>query len=332
MADGGVGAGGRMAWIRPRAGERKPVDLKTDQPHTARMYDYFLGGKDNFPADREAGQRAMAGAPDIARAIRANRAFLVRAARYLAAEAGIRQFLDIGTGIPTSPNLHEVAQAITPDARVVYVDNDPLVLAHARALLTSTPAGRTAYLDADLRDIDAILAAPELRDTLDLSQPVALSVLAILHFLPDTETGEPFTLVRRLLDALPAGSCLVVSHGTPDFAPAISEQGAAAYRAGGIAVQLRRRDEFARFFDGLELVDPGIVPVHRWRPDTAPAGAAGATVVPGRTTTVAGTGVDEDGLTEAEIDDFLADDPSGIATAGLADSQVNMYGAVGRFR
>ncbi|WP_285900971.1 SAM-dependent methyltransferase [Frankia sp. R82] len=311
-----------MAWIRPGSGERTPVDLKTDQPHTARMYDYFLGGKDNFPADREAGQRAMAGAPDIARAIRANRAFLVRAARYLAAEAGISQFLDIGTGIPTSPNLHEVAQAVTPDARVVYVDNDPLVLAHARALLTGTPAGRTAYLDADLRDVDAILAAPELRDTLDLSRPVALSVLAILHFLPDTDTGEPFTLVRRLLDALPTGSHLVVSHGTPDFAPAISEQGAAAYRAGGIAVQLRRRDEFARFFDGLELVDPGIVPVHRWRPDAAPAAAD--------TSVDAGSEAADDASAAVDAGDFRADDPSGVATAGLADSQVNMYGAVGR--
>jgi hypothetical protein len=229
------------------------------------MYDYYLGGKDNYPADRAAAEQVGALFPAIGTMARQNRSFMVRAARYLAAEAGVRQFLDIGTGLPTSPNLHEVAQGEAPEARVVYADNDPLVLTHARALLTSTSAGRTAYVEADLADPESILGCPVLADTLDLSRPVALSLIAILHFFPDEK--EPYAIVSRLMDALPAGSYLMLSHATGDFDPAVSRV-ADSYRAQGIAGQLRSRVEVARFFDGLELVDPGLVVAHRWRPDT----------------------------------------------------------------
>nr|WP_243407717.1 SAM-dependent methyltransferase [Frankia canadensis] len=245
--------------------QREPVGLHVDRAHSARMYDYLLGGKENFPADREAAERALAGFPHLRITARENRAFMHRAVRYLAEQAGIRQFLDIGTGIPTSQNLHEVAQAVSPEARVVYTDNDPIVLAHARALLTGSPSGRTAYLDADLHDVEAILTSAELRDTLDLSEPVALSVIAILHFFPDDQ--DPFGIVRALLDALPAGSYLTLTHATADFDPAADRQAAQAYRDRGIPMQLRRREEIARFFDGLELVDPGIQATHRWRPE-----------------------------------------------------------------
>nr|WP_044888091.1 MULTISPECIES: SAM-dependent methyltransferase [Frankia] len=252
-----------MRWSESPTAPR--VDLKTEQPHSARIYDYLLGGKDNFPADREAAEQVIVGFPQIRTTARQNRYFMARAVRYLAGEAGITQFLDIGTGIPTSPNLHEIAQEIVPAARVVYADNDPIVLVHARALLTSSPAGRTTYLDVDLRDVETILTSAELHDTLDLTRPVALSLIGILHFFPDEV--DPYAIVARLLDALPAGSFLALTHGTPDFAPAESEQGAQAYRAHGVAVQLRRREEVARSFDGLDLVDPGLRVVHRWRPD-----------------------------------------------------------------
>ncbi|ABW12495.1 protein of unknown function DUF574 [Parafrankia sp. EAN1pec] len=180
------------------------------------MYDYYLGGKDNFPADREAAEQVIGTFPSVRALARQNRSFMTRATRYLAGEMGIRQFLDIGTGIPTSPNLHEVAQSLVPAARVVYADNDPIVLAHARALLASSPQGRTVYLDADLRDPESILDSPQLRETLDLTQPVALSLVAILHFI---KGDEPYAIVRRLLDALPAGSYLVLTHGTADLDP-----------------------------------------------------------------------------------------------------------------
>ncbi|WP_261566957.1 SAM-dependent methyltransferase [Frankia gtarii] len=250
--------------------EFAPVDLKIDQPHSARMYDYYLGGKDNFPADREAAEDALAAFPSAVVMARENRAFMVRATSYLAAEVGVRQFLDIGTGIPTSPNLHEVAQAAAPDARVVYADNDPIVLAHARALLASTPQGRTAYLDADLRDPARILTAAELRNTLDLTRPVAVSLIAILHFVPDGD-ADPYAIVRLLVDALAPGSYLVLTHATGDFDPAALEM-VAKYQKRGITAQARTRLEIARFFDGLELVEPGVQVVHRWRPDpTAPS-------------------------------------------------------------
>lgn len=247
-----------------------PVDLKIDVPHTARMYDYYLGGKDNYPADRQAAEQALAVFPNARTAARENRAFLVRTTRYLAGEVGIRQFLDIGTGIPTSPNLHEVAQAIAPDARAVYADNDPIVLAHARALLTSTPEGRTAYIDADLRDTDRILAAPELRGTLDLTRPVALSILSVFHFVPDED--DPYGIVGRLMDALPSGSYLVLTHITPDCAPAEIERVAEVYRRQGIPGAPRSRLEVERFFEGLELIEPGVQVLHRWRPDSTSNG------------------------------------------------------------
>ncbi len=254
---------------------KSPPVLKTDQPHSARMYDYFLGGKDNYPADREAADQVFEAAPNVPVMARENRAFMVRAASYLAAEAGIRQFLDIGTGLPTSPNLHEVVQAIAPDARVVYADNDPLVLAHARALLTSTPQGRTAYLDADLRHPLSILTSDEVRDTLDLSRPVALSLIAILHFLESSD--DPYGVVAHLMGELPSGSALLVSHATADHNPA-ADRIAALYRERGIPTVTRTKDEIGRFFTGLDLVDPGVTLVHHWQPDRTPEAGTDAAV------------------------------------------------------
>ncbi|WP_322769516.1 SAM-dependent methyltransferase [Frankia sp. Cr1] len=249
------------------------TELLIDKPHSARMYDYYLGGKDNFPADRVAAEAVLRDFPQARTVAACNRKFLQRATRFLAAEAGIRQFVDIGAGIPTSPNLHEVAQQVAPDARVVYVDNDPLVLVHARALLTSGPEGATAYVDADLRDPEKILASLEvLRDTLDLTRPVALSLVAILHFVSDTD--GPYDIVRTLLDALPAGSYLTLTHATGDFAPEEMERAASIYRARGISAQARSKVEVERFFGGLDLVDPGVVVAHRWRPDPPPTDPA----------------------------------------------------------
>ncbi|WP_425086134.1 SAM-dependent methyltransferase [Streptomyces hainanensis] len=238
-------------------------DLRLGQPHSARMYDFFLGGKDNYEPDRRAAIQALTVYPGIITLARENRSFMHRAIRMLA-EAGIRQFLDIGTGIPTSPNLHEVAQSVAPESRVVYVDNDPLVLAHAQALLDSSPEGRTAYLRADATDPESILSAPELAETLDLTRPVALSACAVLHFMPDDR--DPFGVVRTLLDAMPAGSALTVSHATPDYDPVATEKAVEIYRASGTPAQVRGRAEVARFFAGLDLVEPGIEVAHRWRP------------------------------------------------------------------
>ncbi|WP_256790554.1 SAM-dependent methyltransferase, partial [Frankia sp. AvcI1] len=196
---------------------KQPTDLNVDQAHTARIYDYFLDGKDNFPADREAAEEILAAEPGAKVMAWTNRAFLARTTRWLAGEVGVRQFLDVGTGIPTSPNLHEIAQGIAPEARVVYVDNDPIVLVHARALLTSTPQGRTAYLDADLRDPSMIINAAELRETLDLEKPVALSLNAILHFVVDDD--DVAGIVAGLVAGLPTRSYLVLSHITPEMNP-----------------------------------------------------------------------------------------------------------------
>ncbi|GGM55981.1 hypothetical protein GCM10007977_067040 [Dactylosporangium sucinum] len=229
------------------------------------MYDFLLGGKDNFAADREAAAEALKVNPNAATAPLQNRAFLRRAVRHLAAEAGVRQFLDIGTGLPTSPNVHEVAQSAVPTSRIVYVDNDPIVLTHARALLDSTPEGRTAYVDGDLLDVEAILAAPELRSTLDLSQPVALLLFAILHFVEDDEAA--YGIVERLMSALPSGSYLVLSHTTADFEPESWGRFVQVMRARGIPTRLRDQQEVARFFTGLDLADPGVVPILRWRPE-----------------------------------------------------------------
>ncbi|MCM3883526.1 SAM-dependent methyltransferase [Frankia sp. R82] len=241
-----------------------PAELRVDVAHAARMYDYYLGGKDHFPADRDAAEAALLALPTLRIAARQNRSFLLRATRHLT-EVGIRQFLDIGTGIPTSPNLHEVAQTIAPDSRIVYTDNDPLVLAHARALLTSVPQGATAYLDADLHDPDRILTSPELHDTLDLTRPVALSLIAILHFLPDDH--DPYNIVRRLMDALPSGSYLALTHITADHDREAVDAAAEVYRQRGIPVQARSIDDIECFVDGLDLLYPGVRLVHRWRPD-----------------------------------------------------------------
>ncbi|MCZ2528067.1 SAM-dependent methyltransferase [Streptomyces sp. NPDC059506] len=254
-------------WMRvdPDAPAREPVDLRTDRPHSARMYDCYLGGKTNYPADREAVGRVLAANPTVIIAARANRAWMNRVVRYLAEHEGVRQFLDIGTGIPTSPNLHEIVQGVAPEARVVYADNDPIVLAHAQALLRSTPEGRTAYLDADVRDPRRILTAPELLRTLDLDRPVALSMAALLHFVPDDQGAQD--IVKTLVDALAPGSFLVLSHATGDFAPEEWARTVETYRASGTDAQVRSREEVARFFDGLELLEPGVVMPHQWRLD-----------------------------------------------------------------
>jgi S-adenosyl methyltransferase len=243
---------------------RGAIDVSV--PHPARRYNYWLGGKDNFAADRESAEEFARQFPGVRIGARANRAMLQRATRYLAAEAGVRQFLDIGTGLPTVDNTHEVAQRYAPDSRIVYVDNDPLVMTHARALLTSSPEGRTTYLEADLRDPDRILADPALRETLDLGKPVALMLIAVLHFVPGDGAAQP--IVRRLLDALPAGSFLVATHATVNFSPPEQQAAHRAMRRQGRSdVWTRDRDEFAALFDGLELLDPGVVPVSEWRPD-----------------------------------------------------------------
>jgi SAM-dependent methyltransferase len=237
--------------------------LNTGVAHSARVYDYWLGGKDNFAADREAAEQVIAVRPTIRADVRANRAFLGRAVRYLAAEAGIRQFLDIGTGLPSADNTHEVAQSVAPEARVVYADNDPIVLAHARALLTSAPEGVTAYADADLRDTGRVLA--EARQTLDLDQPVAVMLIAILHHIPDAD--DPQAIVARLVDAVAPGSYLVLSHPASDIdAEAVAEV-ARRYNAQVPAGQQRRSQaEVTRFFSGLELLEPGVVQTTQWRP------------------------------------------------------------------
>lgn len=245
----------------------EPPEIDTSVAHSARIYDYILGGKDNFEADRKAAEAAIASNPNMATAMRANRAVMRRMTVYLAAELGIRQFLDIGTGLPTSPNMHEIAQRIAPQSRVVYVDNDPIVLAHARALLSSTPEGACTYISADVREPEAILADPRLRSTLDLSRPTALMLFGIMHFLPDE--ARPREIVATLMESLPSGSYLAIQHPTTDFyPPGVGVQ--AAYRSAGIAFQYRTRDAFARFLDGLELVEPGIVPMVDWRPEIEP--------------------------------------------------------------
>jgi hypothetical protein len=237
------------------------------KPHPARRYDYWLGGKDNFAADRESGDAVAAAWPTIRLSVIENRHFLQRAVWFLV-DAGIRQFLDIGTGLPTANNTHQVAQSVAPDSRIVYVDNDPLVLVHARALLTSAPEGVTAYLDADVRTPERILDDPELHATLDMDRPIGLLLLAIMHFISNAD--DPHDVVARLVAALPRGSYLVVSQGTYDPLDAATiEALETANAASGSTAHwhARSRAEFTRFFDGLELVEPGIVPISDWRPE-----------------------------------------------------------------
>jgi hypothetical protein len=245
-------------------GEESPT-FDTSVAHVARVYDYWLGGKDNFAADRAAGEQAIAAYPDIVFSVRANRAFLARTVRYLTAEAGIRQFLDIGTGIPTSNNTHEVAQSVAPGARVVYVDNDPVVLAHARALLVSDSRELTNYINADLRDTGKILE--DAAGTLDFSRPVAIMLMAILQHIDDAD--NPYGIVARLLSAVPVGSYLALSHPASDIeAAAMGDMAERLNRLMAEKVTFRDQAQVTRFFSGLELVEPGMTRVQRWRPDT----------------------------------------------------------------
>jgi hypothetical protein len=253
--DRGDGAGPRTREV--------PLDLDTSVAHVARVYDYWLGGKDNFAADRTAGEQAIQAYPDIVYSVRANRAFLARTVRYLAGEAGIRQFLDIGTGIPTANNTHEVAQDVAPGSNVVYVDNDPVVLTHARALLVSGEQGHTNYIDADLRDTGRILA--EAAQTLDFSRPVAIMLMAILQHIDEAE--DPYAIVDSLLDAVPPGSYLAISHPAADIeTEAMAQMAERLNKLMAEKVTFRNRQQVARFFEGLELVEPGMVRVQEWRP------------------------------------------------------------------
>jgi S-adenosyl methyltransferase len=255
--------------------EPAPSSLDTSVPHIARVYDYWLGGKDNFAADREAAEQVIAAYPGILRDVRAQRAFLANAVRYLAGVAGIRQFLDIGTGIPTANNTHEVAQGAEPGCRVVYVDNDPMVLAHARALLVGTTAP-TAYVDADLRDTGKVLA--QAAQLLDFTQPVAVLLISVLHLIPDQD--HPHAIVTRLMEAVPAGSWLALSHPARDVhRQQVTEAASRFNQLGPANATLRTRAEILRFFGGLELLEPGLVQVHRWRPGLS---------APGRTHQAAG--------------------------------------------
>ncbi|MGW8377911.1 SAM-dependent methyltransferase [Streptomyces sp. ODS28] len=238
------------------------AQVDTTVPHSARIYDYVLGGKDNYPPDWEAAEESLKVWPGLWTSMRVNRAVMRRMGHWLAAEAGVRQFLDIGTGIPTSPNLHEVVQRVTPDARVVYVDNDPIVLGHARALLAGTPQGRTAYVEADMRETGTLYEAEELRETLDLTQPVGVTVIAMLQFVEDAAG-----LLEELTAPLPSGSYLALTTATADIAPE-STALAEVYTRRGVPMYLRSRAEVEELFaDRFELVDPGVVPMQHWRPE-----------------------------------------------------------------
>ncbi|WAZ25425.1 SAM-dependent methyltransferase [Streptomyces cinnabarinus] len=241
------------------------VRIDTTRPHPARVYDWYLGGKDNYPVDEALGRQIMAIDTGAPRAARSNRRFMQRATRHLAGPAGIRQFLDIGTGIPTEPNLHQIAQSYAPDARVVYVDNDPIVLAHAEALLRGTKEGVTEYVQADAREPGAILERAA--QVLDFDRPVALSLIALLHFVSDADGA--YDVVGTLVEALAPGSCLVLSCMTADFEPENVREGIERYAAGGVTLVARTHGEVGRFFTGLEVLEPGIVSVKDWRPDLA---------------------------------------------------------------
>jgi hypothetical protein len=245
------------------SGAAESPAFDTSVAHIARVYDYWLGGKDNYPVDREVGERVMQAYPDIVYSVRANRAFLARVVQYLVNEAGIRQFLDIGTGIPTANNTHEVAQSAAPECRVVYVDNDPIVLAHARALLTSDPAGSCDYIEADLRDTEDTLARAA--QTLDFTEPVAVMLLGILHMIPDQ--ADPDAIAAELMQAMPAGSFLAISHPASDIDAAEGAEAARRYNAQAAEpATFRSHAEVAALFDGLDLVEPGVVRVPEWRP------------------------------------------------------------------
>ncbi len=244
-------------------------DFDVTVPHSARIWNYWLGGKDNFHADREAGDEFLEVYPQQLDKARACRQFLARAVRHLVNEAGVRQFLDVGTGLPTANNTHEVAQHEAPEARIVYVDNDPLVLTHARALLTSSPEGVTSYIDADMHDPGAILE--EAAKTLDFGKPIALLMIGVLGHVADYD--EARSIVGRLLAGLPAGSYLVESDGTdasPEYLAAIEKYA----DSGGVPYNARTHEQIAGYYEGLELVEPGVVPIHMWRPEPTMLGKA----------------------------------------------------------
>lgn len=241
--------------------DQQPVNIRTDLPHGARIWNYWLGGKDNYAADRAVGEAVRAAFPAIVDGAVESRQFLIRAVRFLAAEAGVRQFLDVGTGLPTMQNTHEVAQAVAPESRIVYVDNDPLVLTHARALLVNTsPEGTTTYLDADYRDPELIIARA--REVLDLDEPVAVLCMGIFGYLVDPD--EAGSIITRLMSQMPTGSYLALWDGT-DTSDAI-RAGVAAQAEMGSPYHLRTVEEMRRWFAGLELLEPGLVPVTQWRP------------------------------------------------------------------
>jgi SAM-dependent methyltransferase len=239
-----------------------PSQIDTSRPHPARMYDFYLGGKDNYPVDRQAARQVLAAAPELRITARDNREFLRRVVRFLVGDAGIRQILDIGTGIPTAGNVHEVGQQIAPEVRVAYVDNDPIVHVHANALLTG--AGATSIVLADLRDPAAILAHPQVRDLIDFTRPVAVLLVAILHFIADAE--DPAGIVAVLRDALAPGSYLVLSHATGDVRPGAAARAAAVYDGATSSLTLRSREEIERLFAGLDILEPGVVQLPLWRP------------------------------------------------------------------
>ncbi|MFF1452145.1 SAM-dependent methyltransferase [Streptomyces sp. NPDC058274] len=243
-------------------------EIDTSRPHPARIYDYLLGGKDNYQVDQQAGDALAAAAPEVRIGVRANRAFLQRAVRFVV-RGGVRQILDIGTGLPTSPNVHETAHEVAPDVRVAYVDNDPIVKTHADALLSRS--GTTSIVLGDVRDPRAIVDHPDVRRVIDFGEPVALLLVAVLHFLTDAE--KPEQVVATLRDALPAGSFLVLSHATDDFADRSAAE--AVYTNATATLNLRSRAAVERFFDGFELVDPGLAQVPFWRPDTPPPERSG---------------------------------------------------------
>ncbi|MFI5893029.1 SAM-dependent methyltransferase [Actinoplanes sp. NPDC051513] len=245
--------------------EVAPPGVNINVPHSARIYDYWLGGKDNFAVDRAVGDAMIQAIPDLRYMAGENRKFVHRAARALVSGEGIRQFLDVGTGIPTSPNLHEVAQRLEPSTRVVYADNDPIVLVHARALMISSDEGRSEYISADIRDTRSILDDKALRDTLDFSKPIGLTLIAILMLLADAD--DPWARVAELRDAMPSGSCLAITHPTADFAPDEMNQAVRAATDAGMTLVARDRAAVQRFFGDWELLSPGLVPVSSWRPD-----------------------------------------------------------------
>ena len=230
-------------------------------PNPARMWNYWLGGKDNFAADREGAERVLEVMPSLPLIARAARLFLIDAVHQLATEHGVRQFLDIGTGLPTADNTHDVAQRAAPESRIVYVDYDPVVLTHAQALLTSSPEGMTDYIQADLRDTDTILKGAA--RTLDFTRPVAVMLIAVLHFIPDAD--DPYAIVDRLMDAVPSGSYLVMAHAASDIDPEATAEMARRYnKMSSATITPRTRDQVARFFDGLDLLPPGLVPISKW--------------------------------------------------------------------